>query len=260
MRKLTFIAAAVSVAILAGCQQAPQQTTPAPAVQAQPVQSEIDKANAFFEDTFNRDVMSSPVYQTYMGIKKDYDKWDDGSEEQKLKDLAQAKEDLVTLNAINRDLLDDATKVSYDLKKQDLESSIADFKWRYHNYPVNQMFGTHSMVPAFLINQHSISNVKEAKDYIARLNGVPTVFDQLITDLETRADKGIIAPKFVFPHVIDSSKNIIHGAPFDKGEDSTLLADFKRKVSALEISQNEKDALISDATDALKSAVKPSYS
>jgi hypothetical protein len=48
MRKLTFIAAAVSVAILAGCQQAPQQTTPAPAVQAQPVQSEIDKANAFF--------------------------------------------------------------------------------------------------------------------------------------------------------------------------------------------------------------------
>jgi flagellar motility protein MotE (MotC chaperone) len=111
MRKLTFIAAAVSVAILAGCQQAPQQTTPAPAVQAQPVQSEIDKANAFFEDTFNRDVMSSPVYQTYMGIKKDYDKWDDGSEEQKLKDLAQAKEDLVTLNAINRDLLDDATTV-----------------------------------------------------------------------------------------------------------------------------------------------------
>ena len=206
MRKLTFIAAAVSVAILAGCQQAPQQTTPAPAVQAQPVQSEIDKANAFFEDTFNRDVMSSPVYQTYMGIKKDYDKWDDGSEEQKLKDLAQAKEDLVTLNAINRDLLDDATKVSYDLKKQDLESSIADFKWRYHNYPVNQMFGTHSMVPAFLINQHSISNVKEAKDYISCLNGVPTVFDQLVTDLETRANKGIIAPKFVFPHVIDSSK------------------------------------------------------
>ncbi|MEI8640687.1 hypothetical protein P4S68_04580 [Pseudoalteromonas sp. Hal099] len=75
----------MSVAILAGCQQAPQQTTPAPAVQAQPVQSEIDKANAFFEDTFNRDVMSSPVYQTYMGIKKDYDKWDDGSVKSKTK-------------------------------------------------------------------------------------------------------------------------------------------------------------------------------
>ncbi|MEI8640688.1 hypothetical protein P4S68_04585 [Pseudoalteromonas sp. Hal099] len=57
------------------------------------------------------------------------------------------------------------------------------------------------MVPAFLINQHSISNVKEAKDYIARFKFPVylTVFDQLTTDLETRADKGIIAPKFVFP-------------------------------------------------------------
>ena len=260
MRKLTLIAATISVALLAGCQQATQQSTPAPAVQAQPVQSEIDKANAFFEDTFNRDVMSSPVYQTYMGIKKDYDKWDDNSEEKALKDLAQAKADLVTLNSINRAQLDTATQVSYDLKKQDLEASIADFKWRYHNYPVNQMFGTHSMVPAFLINQHQISNVKEANDYIARLNGVPGVFDQLITGLEIRADKNIIAPKFVFPHVIDSSKNIIKGAPFEQGEDSTLLADFKRKVNALEIDQAEKDALISKATDALKSAVKPAYS
>ncbi|TGE84401.1 DUF885 domain-containing protein [Pseudoalteromonas sp. KS88] len=259
MRKLTFIAAAVSIALLGGCQQMTEQKS-TQTVQVQPVQSEIDKANAFFEDTFNRDVMSSPIYQTYMGIKKDYDKWDDGSEEKALKDLQQTKDDLVALNAINRDLLDENTKVSYDLKKQDLENSIADFKWRYHNYPVNQMFGVHSMIPAFMINQHQVSDLSDAKAYISRLNGVTTVIDQLIKDLETRADKGIIAPKFVFPHVIDSSKNIIVGAPFEKGEDSTLLADFKRKVDALEIDQAEKDSLISDAEAALKSAIKPSYS
>ncbi|TMO84392.1 DUF885 family protein, partial [Pseudoalteromonas ruthenica] len=50
------------------------------------------------------------------------------------------------------------------------------------------------------------------------------------------------------------------GAPFEQGEDSTLLADFKRKVNALEIDQAEKDALISKATEALKTAVKPAYS
>ena len=259
MRKLTFIAAAVSIALLSGCQQMPEQKT-TPTVQTQPVQSEIDKANAFFEDTFNRDVMSSPVYQTYMGIKKDYGKWDDGSEARALKDHQQTKDDLVTLNAINRDLLDDSTKVSYDLKKQELEESIADFKWRYYNYPVNQMFGTHSMIPAFLINQHQISDVTDAKAYISRLNGVTNVIDQLIKDLEVRADKGIIAPKFVFPHVIDSSKNIIHGAPFEAGEDSTLLADFKSKVTELDIAKADKDALITDAEKALKTAVKPSYS
>ncbi|MAD88794.1 MAG: DUF885 domain-containing protein [Pseudoalteromonas sp.] len=257
MRKLTIIAAAISAAFLAGCQQTAEK--PAPAPQVQVVQSEVEKANALFEEVFMNGVMRSPVYQTYMGIKKDYDKWDDDSEERALEDLAIAKKDLVRLTAIDRSKLDANTQVSYDLMKQRLEDGIADFKWRYHNYPVNQMFGTHSMVPAFLINQHQITNVEDAKAYISRLNGVTKVFDQLIDSLEVRAQKGIIAPKFVFPHVIDSSKNIIKGAPFEKGEDSTLLADFKRKVNKLEIADSEKAALINEATEALKTAIKPSY-
>jgi uncharacterized protein (DUF885 family) len=257
MRKLTIIAAAISAAFLAGCQQTAEK--PAPAPQVQVVQSEVEKANALFEEVFMNGVMRSPVYQTYMGIKKDYDKWDDDSEERALEDLAIAKKDLVRLTAIDRSKLDANTQVSYDLMKQRLEDGIADFKWRYHNYPVNQMFGTHSMVPAFLINQHQITNVEDAKAYISRLNGVTKVFDQLIDSLEIRAQKGIIAPKFVFPHVIDSSKNIIKGAPFEKGEDSTLLADFKRKVNKLEIADSEKAALINEATEALKTAIKPSY-
>ncbi|TMP81372.1 DUF885 domain-containing protein [Pseudoalteromonas phenolica] len=257
MRKLTIIAAAISAAFLAGCQQTAEK--PAPAPQVQVVQSEVEKANALFEEVFMNGVMRSPVYQTYMGIKKDYDKWDDDSEERALEDLALAKKDLGRLNAIDRSKLDANTQVSYDLMKQRLEDGIADFKWRYHSYPVNQMFGTHSMVPAFLINQHQITNVEDAKAYISRLNGVTKVFDQLIDSLEVRAQKGIIAPKFVFPHVIESSKNIIKGAPFEKGDDSTLLADFKRKVNKLEISDSEKAALIKEATESLKSSIKPSY-
>ncbi|MBU2971498.1 DUF885 domain-containing protein [Pseudoalteromonas sp. C2R02] len=260
MIKQTLIATAISTLLLTGCQQT--QTTNASDTAntvVQTTQTESEKANAFFEETFNRSVMRSPVYQTYMGIKKDYDKWDDGSEARALEDLALTKKDLVTLNAMNYAALDDSTQVSYNLMKQNLEDTIADFKWRHYNYPVNQMFGTHSMVPAFLINQHQIANVSEAKAYISRLNGVTEVFSQLEKDLEVRAQKGIIAPKFVFPHVIDSSENIIKGAPFESGEDSTLLADFKRKVNKLEIEQSEKDALISQATKSLKASIKPAY-
>jgi uncharacterized protein (DUF885 family) len=260
MIKQTLIATAISTLLLTGCQQT--QTTNASDTAntvVQTTQTESEKANAFFEETFNRSVMRSPVYQTYMGIKKDYDKWDDGSEARALEDLALTKKDLVTLNAMNYAELDDSTQVSYNLMKQNLEDTIADFKWRHYNYPVNQMFGTHSMVPAFLINQHQIANVSDAKAYISRLNGVTEVFSQLEKDLEVRAQKGIIAPKFVFPHVIDSSENIIKGAPFESGEDSTLLADFKRKVNKLEIEQSEKNALVSQATKSLKSSIKPAY-
>ncbi|WP_462159113.1 DUF885 domain-containing protein [Pseudoalteromonas sp. GB56] len=262
MRKLTLIAATISAALLAGCQntQSTSATAEAPATVQQVVQSEVEKANAFFEEVFMRNVMRSPTYQTYMGIKTDYDKWDDESEERALEDLALTKADLETLKTINRSALDATTQVSYDLMQQNLEQNIADFKWRYHNYPVNQMFGTHSMVAAFLINQHTISNVEEANAYISRLNGVPKLFEQLKENLKIRAKKGIIAPKFVFPHVIEASQNIVKGAPFEGDTDSTLLADFKRKVSKLEISPEQKEALIEEATLALKVSVKPAYS
>ncbi|MFY8351957.1 DUF885 domain-containing protein [Pseudoalteromonas sp. SSM20] len=257
MLKRSLIAAAISSVFLVGCQSpATTQDTTAEVVKQQ---SESERANAFFEEVFMRGVMRSPVYQTYMGIKKDYDKWDDGSEARALENLALAKQDLITLRAFDRSKLDATTQVSYDLMEQGLEQTISDFKWRHHTYPVNQMYGTHSMIPAFLINQHQITDVSDAKAYISRLNGVPTVFTQLEKDLETRAEKGIIAPKFVFPHVIDSSKNILKGAPFTTGEDSTLLADFKRKVAKLEIAQDEKDALVTDATKALKASVGPAY-
>lgn len=265
MLKRSLIALAVSAAFLTGCQNTPvadapsTDTTSTPAVKTVKQQTESERINAFFDEVFMRNVMRSPVYQTYMGIKQDYDKWDDESEQRALEDLATTKADLVKLQSFDFDKLDANSKVSYQLFKQDLENTIADFKWRHHSYPVNQMYGTHSMVPAFLINQHSISNVSDAKAYIARLNGIPKVFSQLEVNLTTRADKGIIAPKFVFPHVIESSKNILKGAPFEKGDDSTLLADFKRKVNALEIADNEKHMLISDATKALVMSVGPAY-
>jgi uncharacterized protein (DUF885 family) len=263
MLKKTIIASALSALFLSGCQETSTnnnaQASAPKAEQTQAVLTESEKANAFFDETFMRDVMRSPVYQSYMGIKQDYDKWDDSSEERTLENLELTKKDLAALQQFNYDALDETTKVSYDLLKQSLENTIADFKWRYYTYPVNQMFGTHSMVPAFLINQHQISSVDDAKAYISRLNGVPAVFTQLEKDLEIRAEKGIIAPKFVFPHVIDSSKNIIQGAPFEEGEDSTLLADFKRKVNKLEIEEAEKTKLIATATQSLSASVQPAY-
>ena len=77
-----------------------------------------------------------------------------------------------------------------------LENQIEDHQWRFHSYPVHQMRGLHSQIPAFLINQHSISNEKEARDYISRVQKSQKLLDQLIDNLKLREDLGIIAPKF----------------------------------------------------------------
>ncbi|MCE9685241.1 DUF885 domain-containing protein [Shewanella sp. AS16] len=222
-------------------------------------QSESQKANALFERVFMDNVMASPISQTYMGIKQDYDKWDDIGEDADAKAHAMAERHLAEVNRIDAKQLDAQTGLSLKLLQQSLQNELADYKWRYHNYPVNQMYGGHSMIASFLINQHQITDVSDAKAYISRLKGVTKRLAQLQTALEIRAKQGIIAPKFVFPYVISDSENIITGAPFDKGADSALWADFKRKLAALKLSDAESEPLLEAASEALTTQVEPAY-
>lgn len=251
---------AVSAALLAGCspqQQASDTTQPVVVVQQQ---TESEKANALFEQIFVDNLQRNPLQQTRLGIKDNYDKWQDLSDEHYEAGLALTRQHLNLLNAIDVSKLDDDTRVSYLLMQQELQQELDDAKWRLYSYPVNQMFGTHSQVPSLLINQHSISSESEAKAYIARLNGVPQLFSQLQQQLQQRADAGIIAPAFVFPHVISASENVITGAPFDDGPDSTLLADFSKKVQQLNLNENASKLLLDEARIALLTSVKPAYS
>ncbi|MDV6316697.1 DUF885 domain-containing protein [Idiomarina sp. HP20-50] len=239
--------------------KAQTQTATAENAAQETAQTESEKANQLFEDIFMANVMRSPMFQSYLGIKKDQDKWDDISEEQAKEDLALHKKHLEQVLAIDESKLNEQTRISWLLMKQQLENDISDFKWRHHNYPVNQMFGMHSSVASLLINQHSISNVDDAEDYISRLNGLPELFDQLAENLQLRVEKGIIAPEFVYPYVISDSRNIITGAPFDDGESSALWADFTKKVEGLEISEEQRNTLLESARKAMLQSVKPAY-
>ena len=218
--------------------------------------------NAWFQKSFEEDLKASPMMQTYLGKKtEDYGKWDDISEAQVLKDHEKSQKRVAYLNdSVNIKHLDEPTLLSYKLAKEDLENKISDFKYRFHNYPVNQMHGHQSRTPAFLINMHTVSNKSHAEAYISRLKGLKPLFSQLVDQLKIREEKGILPPKFVFNKVINDSKNIISGVPFDNSnKESTLLEDFKKKIATLKLSDPEKNSLIEKAKMALLNSVKPAY-
>ena len=223
--------------------------------------SESKKVNDFFQKSFDARVELSPEFQTRLGIKKDYGKLDDNSPEAKERELKMEKEQLawlidsVNVNALSKDVL-----LSYKLFRQNLENSIYDYKFRLHNYPVNQMFGAQSGMPAFLINMHRIDSLADAEAYISRLNGFKTYFAQVVENLKAREAIGIAPPKFVYDKVVQDSKNILVGQPFTKSNDqSTLLEDFMKKVNKLEIGDEIKTRLKEEATQALSTSVKPAY-
>ncbi|MFK8051829.1 MAG: DUF885 family protein [Woeseiaceae bacterium] len=255
---------AVTGLLLSACGKSPSDAAGADSPtmdQAELVAAESAKANVFFDRVFDEAVSRSPTYQSYLGIKENYDKWDEFTDERQLQEYEITERELAMLReTINIDLLDEQTRVSYELFVADAERELAAFEWRYHNYPINQMGGAHSEVPSFLINIHRVSSVSDAEAYIGRLNGVPELFEQTLAQVRIRADKGILPPKFTYEYVVNASENVLKGRPFDdSGTDSTLLADFRSKVIALDIEEPAKQRLLDDAQSALTDAVAPAY-
>ncbi len=231
------------------------------AVKSETQQTESERLNAYFEKTFMRDVMDSPEFQTFLGIKKDYGKWTVRTEEKAAADQARNIEDLKILKAnFDYDKLDDATKLSYVLSERALTENTEDYKWRYYRYPVNQMFGWQSRMPAFLINFHRVTSLDDAEAYISRLEGFRASADQRMAGMKRSQEKGVLPPKFVFAYAIDDAKNLLTGVPFSDGDDSTLLADIKKKVAGLKMEDEAQAAdLIKRAEAALLTSVKPAY-
>lgn len=224
------------------------------------IKAESEKLNNYFEDRFKDYVDRNPMFQTRLGIKKDYDKLDDISPEREKFEFQEAKKSLKWLSdSIKIGLLDKTTRLSYDLYRQRLENQINDFKYRLYNYPINQMFGMQSRVPAFMINMHKVSTKKDAEAYISRLNQIKPLFQQLEENLKERKEAGIVPPRFVFDHVLDDSRNVITGYPFEGRDSCALFKDIYFKIHKLDLSESEKNILVDQAKGAILESVQSAY-
>jgi uncharacterized protein (DUF885 family) len=217
--------------------------------------------NKFFHDEYEKDVAKYPTWQTYLGRKTNYGKLDNETEEFSEKEHQRNYETLSKLRDFDYDNLPPQDQVSYKLLEYQIEREIESREWRYHYFPLNQMFGYQSETPSFMINMHRVDTKSDAEAYISRLKEIRRVFAERMVHLKKQEAKEIYPPKFVFSKVIDDSKNIINGKPFTKSKkDSPLLADFKKKAKKLKIKRSERNKLIKQAESALLSHVLPAYS
>jgi uncharacterized protein (DUF885 family) len=261
--RISLLVVIASICVLQACntQSAENIKQTKQSFTTQEIAAESKKVNDFFERSFKAMLDRSPEFSTYLGIKKNYGEWNDYSDDKAKKEFEITKAELDSLRKnYNYQALDPQTQVSYRMFEYNAQEKTDNFKYRFHNLPVNQMSGSHSEVPAFLINFHQISDTTDARDYISRLQKIDALMDQILVGLRQREEKGIIPPKFAFPMVLDDCKNILTGQPFDKSNSkSTLLDDFSTKINALKIDATTKQTLIKEASEALLISVKPAY-
>lgn len=218
--------------------------------------------NAIFDQTYDEWLQRSPVEMSRQGNSGRNFEWDNlGPEEPKLRaDILQRGAEKARQAATGQ-RLDKETALSLKLfsDKSVLESRGLEFA--EYDYPVNQMYGWHAEVPAFLANAHSVGNSSDAVNYLRRLEALPGFFGQLIEGLKRREKNGILPPAFVFDYVLSDIDNLLSGFPLTETPDRVhpIYADFSSKVKALRLSPAEQDELLRRAQAALKNRFRPAY-
>ena len=184
-----------------------------------------------------------------------------------LSDLSLAQEeklnkkvldDLATLRSYDRASLDAGNQLSYDMLEYFLAIQVEGQKFQYHNYPLNQLFGLQGEMPTFLATQHNVANLKDAENYIARLDKISMAFGQAQQGLDKREALNIIPPKFVIEKVLLQMRDFA-GAPAKQNILYTSLASKLEKVSKQEISDEQRAKILRDAEASIGNSVYPAY-
>ncbi len=224
------------------------------------IEAESQRLNEWFAARYEDRLARSPMSRTYLGMDDGKDQLDDISQ------IALDEEARLSSTWVNEmrrefdiDRLDDQTRLSYRLFEAEVEDSLATHAVAQSDYVFSHMSGPHSNIPSFLINFQQVKTVEDARAYISRLKAIQTYLGQAQARAEVQFAAGVSMPKFVYPKISAASRNVITGAPFSEGDDSPLWADVQKKFNALEITQSEKDDLLTEAQDALLSSVQPAY-
>ncbi len=254
--RLSLLLAATMLTAPALAQEA---APPAPA--AAPAAAEKDASLAAFFEAYDKANLSySPEGKAYRGIRDgDYGLWGDGSEA--AEEAAFRRQDLAAKTV--RTLYDparlspqDALSVRLFLRAAERGASLRPF--RDYGLIFDQMNGSQSELPAFLINIHSIANKAQAEAYVSRLQRGGAALDQATGIARKRADAGVMPPKWVFPYVISDIDNLLkHNAGTMAGH--PVIDDLREKVGKLDIAPAEKAQIIADGIAAWRGQVAPAY-
>lgn len=247
---------------LAAC--SPQPSGSDAAGTAQQAENESERLNAWFESQYEELLQFSPTQLTFLGRKELNDQLDDMSEAGVDKRLAWLEASVKEMESrFDRDKLDPEAQLSWELWKRQYQSERDGRPFLGNRYPFDQMSGIHSMAPTFLINFHKVDDEKDYLAYVSRLQKLPVLFDQLLERARASAAQDIRPPRFAYEGVIEQSRKVVGGAPFDDGKDSALWADAKAKADALvekgAVTAERATELKQQARDALLQNVAPAY-
>lgn len=218
--------------------------------------------NWFLNRAFVKTVVDSPEMLSRLrifeplGIEFHQDELDDVSVAAGDRTIAKLRESQDGLRRFDRNALDPQQQLSYDMAEWVLERALANAdRFRFHNYPVNQLFGIQNEFPSFMDSSHQIHDEGDAADYVQRLRKVETKFAQLMEGLEIRENKGVVPPTFVVDKVLEEMRGFVNTEP----KQGILYTSLAEKLDKAKLPADVQAETLQDAERAISKQVYPAY-
>lgn len=218
--------------------------------------------NNFFNRAFIQYIWDKPEVLTSLGIleqigiKGHNADWDDDSEAANERDYQFLLGVMDTLAQYDEAKLTEAEMLSVKVLKEMLGDPEQDRRYRFHNYPVNQLFGLQNGIPRFMDTFHRVNTNEDAEHYISRLSKIGIKMDQNMEGILIREEKGIIPPTFVIEKSVEIMEDFVTQTP----EDNVLYASFKGKLEkADEITESDRQMFLESAKNQIETIVYPAY-
>jgi uncharacterized protein (DUF885 family) len=192
-----------------------------------------------------------PEYATYTGYPGQNDRWTDLSVAAINRRRATVNTELAVVRAINRDGLNPADQLSYDIFKRRVDEAIEGMRFPDDLIQITQRDGP--QYAASTIGTMPATTVKDYTDIIARLRALPAVVDQTIALLDSGITRGVTPPRITLRDVPAQMANLIPEEPLE----SALLAPFTR--FPVGIAQSDRGHLVTEAVRVYKELDRPAF-
>ena len=214
----------------------------------------------FLDAAYDEQLALSPESQTHLGLKTNNDRLDDYTDAANVRSRDLAERQLKEMRArFKPEQLSESARVSYRLFEYEVERERESFRFRKHRFPVSTNGSPAGSIPVLLINNHKVDSVADATAYVSRIRDTERVMREVAATMRAQAAAGIIPNKVNFAPARDDARKVITGAPFTTGPDSTVMADFRKKVATLEAPAATKQQLLTQAQAALTGPFKRGY-
>jgi uncharacterized protein (DUF885 family) len=222
------------------------------------------KIDWYYNRVFAQFALDNPEILTSLRILDQYglnftaDELSDSSLESENRQIEKLKKNYDTFVSYGRENYQGQELISYDIWDFFMKGQVDNERWRWHNYPVNQMFGVQSSLPNFMADQHLVFNERDGDNYVARLNQFPKKFTDVIEGLKMRDSKGVLPRQFTVEKVLKQMRGFIEPKPAEHML-ATTFAKKLEKIKPEDMDQATRDRLQSAVAAAIETSVYPAY-